>query len=156
MPPEFVLVVVGDGYAAGVYKRQVESLNLEDRVRFVGAVGDKETLNDYYNSSDCTVIPASDTESFSLVALESLSSGTPVIASDLPGTRGRVVDKKDGLLFQPGEVKDLKEKIEKFFAMSIEDRKKMGEAGRKKVLENYTWDIHIQKLISIYQSMTRS
>jgi len=153
LPPEYVLVVIGDGYAAGDYKKQVELLELEDRVRFVGAVRDKETLNDYYNSADCTIIPSGDTESFSLVALESLSAGTPVIASDLPGTRGRIVIGQDGLLFRPLDVKDLKEKIEGYFLMSVEDRKKMGEAGRKKILENYTWDRHIEKLLEIYRSV---
>jgi len=153
LPLDFVLVVVGDGYAANDYKKQVQSMDLDDRVRFVGAVQDKETLNDYYNSADCTIIPSGDTESFSLVALESLASGTPVIASDLSGTRGRVVDGQDGLLFKPGDIQDLKQKIEDFFSKNQTDRKKMGEAGREKIVASYTWDRHIEKLVEIYRSV---
>ncbi len=147
---EYELLVVGSGYAEAEYRKHVQELNLGDQVRFIGAIQDKETLNDYYNSVDCTVIPASDTESFSLVALESLAAGTPVITSDLPGTKGRIVDGQDGLLFKAGDSTDLKEKIEIFFARTSEERKKMGEAGRSKIINSYTWDQHVQKLIEIY------
>jgi len=144
---DVVLLVVGGGYDLENYKKMVEELELKDRVIFAGSCHDKKQLAKYYNSSICTAIP-SVSESFSLVALESMACGCPVIANNIPGICGRIDDGVDGFLVKDD---DWLNSLQKMLDLSEEQRKKMGEAGRKKVLSQYSWDDHVKKLEEIYQ-----
>ena len=78
-------------YAGGVidpeYQAQMEQYvrenRLEDQVRYVGELCPGEELNRYYNVASLTVFP-SKLESFGLVIIESLSTGTPVLVASKP------------------------------------------------------------------------
>ena len=52
--------------------------NIADQVRYVGELAPGEELNRYYNMADCSVF-TSNLESFGLVIIEAISSGTPVV-----------------------------------------------------------------------------
>src|SRR5205085_11544142 len=71
-------------------------LGIADRCSFVGAVPHEE-LPRYYSAADVTVMPSS-YESFGLVAVESLASGTPVVATRVGGLTSIVRDGETGLL----------------------------------------------------------
>jgi glycosyltransferase involved in cell wall biosynthesis len=146
------LVIVGGGYQEEVYKKLVTTLNLEDNVTFAGPCLDKQKLVGYYNQAWCTVVP-SDTESFSLVISEALSSGCPVIASDAEGIRTRVDEGKDGLLFEAGNTEALAQTLRHMLSLSVEERKKMGEYGRKKMIVNFSWDKHMNALEKVYREI---
>ncbi|HEY7834255.1 MAG TPA: glycosyltransferase [Ktedonobacterales bacterium] len=72
------------------------ALGLAERVRFPGAVA-QEALPRYYRAADALVV-ASRYESFGLVAVEALASGTPVVASKVGGLPSIVRDGTNGLL----------------------------------------------------------
>ncbi len=152
---DVVLVVVGGGYEEAKYKKMVVDLELGSRVKFVGRCFDQIQLARYYNIATAVVVP-SDAESFSLVVVEALSSGCPVVASDIPGIRSRIVDGRDGYLFQSGSSNDLKEKLEKVLLLSPEQRNAMGERGRAKMKAAYGIEEHIKKLEEIYQGIVTS
>jgi len=141
------LVVVGGGYAEEKFKKMAVGAN----VVFAGSCLGVQKLAAYYNVADCLVAP-SDFESFSLAALYGLASGVPVIASDIPGLRRRVADGHDGFLFKAGSVESLALALKKLFALSDEERKKMGEAGRAKAAV-YSWNVHLEKLLGIYSGV---
>ena len=65
-------------------------------MRFVPPVPQAE-LPDWYRAADVTVVP-SYSESFGLVAIESQSCGTPVVAASVGGLRTAVADGSSGLL----------------------------------------------------------
>lgn len=97
------LVVVGGQRGTGQESREISrlqhlaaKLNVADRTMFVGAVS-HEQLPLYYSSADITVMPSS-YESFGLVAVESLSCGTPVVATRVGGLTSIVRDGETGLL----------------------------------------------------------
>ena len=71
-------------------------LGIDRRVEFVDAV-EHDRLPLYYNAADVCVIP-SYYESFGLVALEAMSCGVPVVASDVGGLRDTVRDGQTGYL----------------------------------------------------------
>src|SRR5207249_10792909 len=97
-----VLIVGGGGQSEdenAELRRVVElyhELNLEDQVEFVGSKP-QELLPLYYSAADITVMP-SHYESFGLVAVEAMASGTPVIASDVGGLSYTVQDGETGFL----------------------------------------------------------
>lgn len=148
--PNLVLLVIGDGYEENIYHQLCSDLNIIDKVFFMGKIIDRKILAQFYCLADATVI-SSDYESFSLVALESLSCATPVIASRVAGIEGRIVDGVDGLFFEPNNYQDLATKIIQFYNYPKTVREQWGKNGRKKVSENYSWDKHIEALLKIYQ-----
>ncbi len=81
-PAAFKAVIVGgdqrDRHFEAALKQKAARLNLNAQLLFAGPV-DYANLPDYYRAAAVTVIPSC-YESFGLVALESLSCGTPVIA----------------------------------------------------------------------------
>jgi len=78
---------------------------------FLGTL-DAAELPAFYGACDVTVLPSTNsTESFGMVQIESMCSGTPVVASDLPGMRVPVESTQMGLLCPPGDVPALAEAI---------------------------------------------
>lgn len=69
----------------------VDHLGLKDRVGFSPGQVSVETLNEYYNMADCTIIQSSE-EGFGLSCLESLMCGTPVISGKTGGLQDQLYD----------------------------------------------------------------
>jgi len=149
-----MLVVVGGRYGLEKYKKIAKDLGIESRVKFMGASANSQQVADYYNIATCFVLP-SDYESFALVVAEAMSSALPVIGSDIPAIRNRIDDGVNGFLFKKGSAEDLAEKLGHLFSLSPEERKKMGENGRKKVIENYSWTSHADKLEAVYKDVIK-
>lgn len=144
-----VLTIVGGGYKIKKYKKMAENLGLAEKIIFAGLCSDKNKLSEYYNAARCLVVP-SESESFSLAAVEAMACGCPVVGSDAPGIRGRIDNGIDGFLFKSGSAEGLADKLRKVLSLSEEERKKMGEAGRKKAMEKYGWKKHVDELEKIY------
>ncbi len=145
------LVVVGGGYAEFDYKKLADSLGLSSRVRFVGYCVDREKLAEYYSATWVTVLPT-DNESFSLVAVESLACGTPVILAENSGGANRISAGEDGWLFTPGSTESLRTALLSALSLSAETRHAWGLAGRQSVVQ-YDWDSHVEKLTNIYATI---
>jgi glycosyltransferase involved in cell wall biosynthesis len=79
-----VLVVAGEGPERERLECLAQELGVAGSVRFLGGVSE-ERLVALYRAADATVVPSHSLEGFGLVVLESLASGTPVIASDAGG-----------------------------------------------------------------------
>lgn len=77
------LVIVGEGSARKDLEQLISSLQLNGRVRLVGAVPHQE-LYLWYSAADLFCL-ASDKEGWPNVLLESLACGTPVVATDVGG-----------------------------------------------------------------------
>ncbi|MBI2324514.1 MAG: glycosyltransferase [Chloroflexi bacterium] len=77
-------------------RRLVHEHRLEDNVDFIGSV-DQRRLALWYDAADVCAVPSL-TESFGLVALEAMASGTPVVATRVGGLQTVVVDGESGLL----------------------------------------------------------
>lgn len=150
--PDLILLVVGGGYAQVDYRSMVSGLSLEKNVYFVAEIKNPEVLARFYSLSQATVI-ASDYESSSLVALESLACGTPVIASNISALRNKINSGVNGLLFERGNSEDLASKIKDFFNLPTEKREQMGAASREKIVKNFNPEKHLEDLVKVYQSI---
>lgn len=148
------LLIVGNGNLKEGYKKMAEKLGIKNKVIFTDKVETQE-LPDYYNLADVFVLPSINrSESFGIVLLEAMACGKLCLASNLPGVRTVIDDGKTGFLVEPRNVEDLAEKI-KTSLESRELRKKMGDAGRRKVEEKYNQDKIIKKIEEIYVSLAR-
>jgi glycosyltransferase involved in cell wall biosynthesis len=77
------LMIVGDGPMGPTLRAQVQSLGLSDRVAFAGRVSDAD-LPVYYQAADIFVLPSCErSEAYGLVQVEAMTSGLPVICTEL-------------------------------------------------------------------------
>lgn len=86
----------------------------------------------------CTIHPTFYPEGMSNVLLESCATGRAIITTDRAGCREIVEDGKNGFIVKQQDFYDLIEKIEKFLALSYEDKKLMGLAARVKVEREFS------------------
>lgn len=105
--PNVMFLLVGDGDAAKILKKKSVELGIDRKVVFVGSRLDVEIL---IKCMDVIVIP-SFWEGLSTVALESMASGVPVIATDIPGNREIIKNLVNGILVPPGNPSKLAETI---------------------------------------------
>jgi glycosyltransferase involved in cell wall biosynthesis len=147
--PSAHLVVVGSGPWRTELVQSVRRRGIADRVTFAGGVPWEE-LPQYYRAADVGVLPSiSRLEAFGLVGLEGMASQRPVVLSDIPGVREVIEDGKEGLLSRPVDPNDIAEKVN-ILLDDPELRDSMGRRGRKRVLENFTWDVVGNKFRDLY------
>ena len=92
-------------------------------------------------------------EPFGIINLEAMACETPVVATRVGGIKEVVEDGETGLLVPPGDPVALGKAITKL----IEDpalAARMGKAGRKRVLQQSTWDRIAEKTLKLYRSLT--
>lgn len=121
----------------GKSMRLIEELGLKEHIEFVSGVPD-ERIVELYAEAEMAVVPSL-YEGFSLPAIEAMCSGTPVVATDggaLPEVTG--VDGETTLRCPAGDADALAAAIARGLD-SKELRDKIGEAGRQRVIERWTW-----------------
>jgi D-inositol-3-phosphate glycosyltransferase len=147
-----VLIVGGGGQTEdenAELRRVVQlhrDLNLEEQVEFVGSKP-QEMLPLYYSAADITVMP-SHYESFGLVAVESMASGTPVIASNVGGLSFTVKDGETGFLVPEENHFALAEQVHTLLK-NPDLRLKMGEQAAEHALQ-YSWGNIAAQMADVY------
>lgn len=107
--PNALLIVVGSGPLQAQYERMIPD-TLRGSVFFEGRVT-HDLIPRYYATGDVYVSPATGGEVFGIVLTEAMATGTPVVASNIPGYNEVVTHGKNGLLFNVAEIHDIAEKI---------------------------------------------
>jgi glycosyltransferase involved in cell wall biosynthesis len=124
---DWSLEIVGDGEQRHQLERLAAQLQVDDRVRFAGAVSDAE-LKDAYTRSDVLAMPST-AELQSLVTMEAMSSGLPVVAADAMALPHLVHDGENGYLFRPDDPHDLARKLERILTLPDEEFRRMKKAS---------------------------
>ena len=131
----FETTLVGTGPLEQQLKHQTADLGLKN-IRFYGRA-DGEELRDLYRAADVFVLP-SKSEGMSLVLLEALAMGLPVVATDLASNRELVVDGENGLLVAPDNAAGLAAAL--LAVVEDPDRYEHMSRSARKIAENYRWD----------------
>jgi len=105
----------------------------------------------WYSVADVLVLPSM-YEAFGRVLAEAQACETPVVSTRVGGIPEVVKDSKTGFLVDYGDWKKMKEKIE-FLLDNPKIARKMGKAGRKWVVKNFSKEVVINKLDRIYKSL---
>lgn len=144
------LIIAGDGNMRLDYEKKVVNLGLGNRVLFTGRIPQAE-LPAYYAVCDMVVIPSRPPEAFGLSLAQGMAAGKPVIGSDIPGVRTLVRTGVDGFLIEPDDIPALAERI-KTLAGDPQLRLEMGQSGRARIEEQFTWKKVGDRLLRLYQT----
>ena len=125
--------------------------NLTDRVTFKGYV-DYNSLPEYYSISDLVIAPSEIYESFSYTVAQGMACGRPVIASKIGGIPQTLNNGIAGLLFNPGDVNDLTEKIITIYN-NREHRDRLGKKARKFAVNQFSIDVLSKRYLEYYKSI---
>jgi len=149
---EVKLTVVGNASPDGQYPLGlVKEYGLEDRVRFTGKIGAKELVK-RYSAAEIAVVPSL-YEGFGFPAAEAMSCKVPLVvtkAGALPEVAGE--DGEAGMLVPPADSDALAAAIKRLVSDELL-RRKMGEAGRKRVESNFTWEKAAKRTLEVYQEL---
>ena len=110
----------------------------------------KIALNEFIRNSRFIVLPTLCYEGFPTVIVEAMIMGKPVICSCIGGLPEIVEDNVTGCLVEPGNKRDLAEKI-RWLWQHPDICEKMGQAGREKAIRHYSSERHYASLLKMYQ-----
>ncbi len=143
------LKIVGEGDLKPEYEALAKKLRLENQVEFPAKLAGAELVR-AFQEADLLLLPSTNSnEAFGLVLIEAMACGVPVIASRLPGVRSVFRDHSEGLLVEPGDVLDLKNKLE-FICNNERLRRNMALSARRLTEERYGLDKMQERLLGLF------
>lgn len=146
--PGLRLEIAGVGPERSVLEREAAHLKLSTRIRFLGWQANiRATLRRW----DIFAMPSL-TEAMPLAALEAMSEGLPVIASNVGGMPELVDDGRTGYLVPPADAALLSQKMREL-ARSRRQRLSMGAAGRERVRDEFSTSQLVSTMEALYDSV---
>jgi glycosyltransferase involved in cell wall biosynthesis len=124
---DWELEIVGDGDQRHHLERLAGQLGIAEKVTFAGLVSD-EALKQAYTRADVLAMPST-AELQSIVTMEAMSSGLPVVAADAMALPHLVHDGENGYLFRPDDPQDLAAKLERILTLPEDDFRRMKRAS---------------------------
>lgn len=162
LPPEFIVGLSKDrkvtmldrfythDYLDSVLHGLPESIS--EKIHVHGTI-DHEKLPQWYRSSAVLAMPSL-SEAFGIPVIEAMASGIPVVAHRVGGLPEIVVDGTTGYLVEPGDTEAFADALLRILT-SEKLQSQMGEAGRKRARELFSWEVVTAKLFEIYKHLDR-
>lgn len=98
---------------------------------------------------DLLVVPTTSQEPAALSLMEGMAMGRPLVATRTGGTPELIVDGETGLIFPPGDATALAAHVVALLQDS-ERRRRMGEAGRRRMEREFTEEKHVAGMLDLY------
>ncbi len=144
---------------AGEFVEHLREMARRKHVRFIFDADDERLLREY-NKALVVVLPSVYTdlfgthhptpELFGLTLLEAMACATPVIATRVGALPEVVEDGVTGFLVPPNDAQALADRIE-WLQRHQEEARRMGERGRARVREWFTWEAVARRCLHVYQ-----
>lgn len=146
--PKATLKIVGDGPLKDELVELAKERGIYSRVEFVGQIPNDDMPN-VYAESEVFVLPSRN-EGLPRTVLEAMACRTPVVTSSLPQLES-VVDGAGWMVDSdsPGQIAEHTVQI----LQNPIERDRMGEVGREKVRQNYSWNETVRKTNMVYREL---
>lgn len=139
------LTLVGMGPDSDSLKAYAEKLGISGQVQFTGAV-DQDHILGYYQTADVFVLP-SFAEGLPVVLMEAMAMEIPCITTAITGVPELINSGENGLLVPASDVAGLADAIRQL-ANDAGLRRRLGQAGRQKVLADYNLYTNVRHLFN--------
>ena len=142
------LLLIGDGPDRNECEKLAREFGITDKVKFLGM---QTSFNELLSISDVFLLP-SQSESFGLSALEAMSCGVPVVASNIGGIPEVVSHDESGFVAELGDTK----RMAKYVVELLENPKKwkvFSENARKRALDLFDSSMIVPKYMELYEKI---
>lgn len=135
-------IIAGDGPERENLENIIEELEIGKHISLIGPVS-RKIVRELFQAADIVILPSiihdGNYESFGIVAIEASACGKPVIIGSKGGQGDTVIPDKTGIIVDAEDYNN----IAKAITYLIDRRdigNRMGKAGRRHVVENFSWD----------------
>lgn len=147
--PGVRLLVAGPGDEEEM--REALDPSISDRVVYLGLISEEDKARAFV-SADLYVAPNTGGESFGIVLLEAMASGTPVLASDIEAFRRVVAEGRAGATFANEDPADLA-RVAIALLSDAEQRRRLSSEGLLRARE-YDWESVASRVVEVYEAVT--
>lgn len=157
--PEATFSIIGDGDSLSELESLADALGIREATRFTGPLPPEEVRREF-ERADVFVQhslnhPSGWVEGFGVSIAEASATGLPVVVSHCGGIIDQVLDGETGFVIPQQDDQAMAGALVKL-AADPALRKKMGEAGRKRVVENFDTETQIRKLEEVLLGVSKS
>ncbi len=151
LPQDVRLLLVGDGPKRAEWEAMSASLNLHERVAFLGDVPEG-SLPSLYRDADVFVLPATTrAESFGTVLVEAMASGLPCITTEVGSGTSYVVEHNvTGFVVPPRSPETLADVLNRLVADPALCAR-MGAAGRERAVRLFRFEDMLARVEAVYR-----
>lgn len=147
--PAAYLLFAGDGPERGKIEIELEALGVRSHASFAGSVPNS-MMPAAYAAAEIVVVPSL-IEATSIAALEAMATARPLVASRVGGLPALIAHGETGCLVPPGDAEQLASAL----CRLLSDPRRataMGEAARKRVEAEFTWQAIADRTGRLYES----
>ena len=146
--PDARFLIAGTGAIEESLRLRAHELRIDARITFAGFRNDvPELLKDI----DITILPSPD-EAMSMIALESMASGVPVVATSGTGLVDIISNMENGVIVKPNDPKALADGV---VSLLMSDYRAIGQKAKEVVREKFTTNRVIEQYESLLTSLVR-
>jgi len=153
LPDDYIVLIGGNGPLKESLQEEIDVQGLQDKVKLLGFIPDEDHAALFGAAKVYVMSSVMKTEAFGIVQIEAMSTGTPVVATRIPGSGVSWVneDGVSGLNVEPSDPKALSDAIRNI----CEDTDKyqhFSDGAKRRFQENFQHDNMIKKIITIYEN----
>lgn len=143
------LKIIGDG----ALKEMVQTFcKTHSHVQYLGFKSKQEVL-ELVGKSSALIFPSLWFEGMPLTIVEALSTGTPVIASEMGAMKEMVINGVNGFTFHPGDPDDLNKKLQQLMQKNEQEIKAMRAMVMQDFKKRFSAEESFDRLISLYSGL---
>jgi L-malate glycosyltransferase len=147
--PDSAFILAGEGEQTANLRKLAADLNLADNAFFIGRCS---RVADLLAISDVCVLSSKGVEGFSNSILEYMAAGRPVVATDVGGAREAVVEGETGHIVAPEDFQTMAKRLISLMQQP-EKARRMGEQGRRRVLEHFSCEVQLKRVEDLYEKL---
>jgi glycosyltransferase involved in cell wall biosynthesis len=129
--------------------REAGSEGYRDNLLFIDYLSQDELIP-LYSASDVFVLP-SFREGFSMVVLEAMACGKPVVVTPTVAVPDLELDGKSGIMVSPGDASGLAKALMKLLSLTEEDRKQVARKNRALVESRFSIPAWVSRVVDVHQ-----
>jgi glycosyltransferase involved in cell wall biosynthesis len=148
--PDALLLIGGKGYLRSTLEQRIRNHGIEDHVTMLGFIPE-EDLPTYYAAADFSVMPTKELEGFGLSTIESLSCGTPVIATPVGANPEIIGPLNEQLLCANASSEAIAEQMKMWVKRGGSSELRTG--CRSYCEENFSSEKVVESLVGLFEKM---